>query len=538
MTPRNKTTFFTAGALALILIFAFFVRIYDIENIPAGIYPDEAANGVDALHALETNNFDLFYPANFGREGLFINLQALSIALFGNTITALKLWSIIFGTLSVLGISLLATELFKRRGAGLIAGCMLATSYWAINFSRIGFRAIMTTFLLTFSFYFFFRGLRTRRLTDFLISGAIFGLGLHTYVAFRLAPLILILLLPALFLSYEKFLKRFWKHSLCFLFGALVTALPMLYHFFIAHPEDFASRSAHISVFSPEINHGNITATLAKTFSTSLIKYNFFGDQNWRHNYPPYPILDPFVGTLFLAGFLFVIWQTITLIGRRIRNGDRDTRLVTDMFLLGSFFTMLMPEFLTDEGLPHALRSIGTQMPVFLMATLPALWILKKALRSAPGMKIALFSLLSITLIASATFNLTKYFVFFAASPSAAGSFNENYTNMGRYLLTLPDHLHKYILIDEKGNDDRFHLPVFAHPVYYLTYQRVANLEIIRSETTFTSPGILLMLNYNDALAKKFQSLYPGTSIERIDMNGPERTGGDFNVIILPEIKK
>lgn len=538
MTPRSKTTLQIGTALALILALAFFVRIYHIESIPAGIYPDEAANGVDALHALETNNFELFYPANFGREGLFINLQALSIALFGNTITGLKLWSIIFGTLSVLGISLLATELFKRRGAGLIAGFMLATSYWAINFSRIGFRAIMTTFLLTFSFYFFFRGLRTRRFTDFLLSGAIFGLGLHTYVAFRLAPLILILLLPALLLSYEKFLKRFWKHALFFLFGAFVTAAPMLYYFFISHPDDFSSRSSHISIFAPEINHGNLWGTLAKTFSTSLIKYNFFGDQNWRHNYPPYPILDPFVGTFFLAGFLFVIWQTVTLIGRRIRDGDRDTRLVTNVFLLGSFFAMLAPEFLTDEGLPHALRSIGTQMPVFLMATLPAFWILKKALRSEPGMKIALFSLLIITLLASATFNLTKYFVFFAASPSAAGSFNENYTNMGRYLLTLPDNVNKYVLFDEKGNNDRFHLPVFAHPTYYLTYHRVANLSIVNPDTTFVGPGILLMVNYNDTLAKKFQSLYPGATIERIDMNGPNRTGGDFNVIVLPEKKK
>ena len=431
-----------------ILILAFAVRIYRIDSIPAGLYPDEAANGVDALHAIETGNFELFYPANFGREGLFINLQALSIALFGNTILGLKLWSILFGTFSVLGIYLLGRELFHRRAAGIIAAFMLATSYWAINFSRIGFRAIMTTFLLSFSFYFFFRGLRTRRLTDFLISGLIFGLGLHTYVAFRLAPLILIILLPALILSYEHFLRRFWKHTALFLLGAFVAASPMLYYFFISHPEDFASRSSHISVFAPEINRGDLWGTITKTFSISLIKYNFFGDQNWRHNYPPYPILDPFVGTLFLAGFLYIIWQTITLLGRRIREGDRDTRLVTGFFLLGSFFVMLMPEFLTNEGLPHALRSIGTQTPVFLMAALPAFWIMQKALRSPLGTRIALFAILIIALFGSAIFNLTKYFVFFAASPAAAGSFNENYTNMSRYLLSLPDEIHKYVLVD------------------------------------------------------------------------------------------
>ncbi len=535
MFEKKTLSFLTVGALLLIIAFAFFVRFTHIETIPIGLYPDEAANGVDAVHALETGNFQIFYEANFGREGLFINIQAFFISLFGNTITGLKFASILFGTLSVLGIYLLAKELFHRRSAGLLASFMLATSYWAINFSRIGFRAIMTTFLLTFSFYFFFRGLRSQKLRDFLYAGLIFGFGLHTYIAFRVAPLILVLLLPALMLSYEKFLRRFWKHGLMFILGAFIAAAPMLYYFFVSHPEDFSSRSSHISVFAPDINHGNLWGTLGKTFSISLIKYNFWGDQNWRHNYPPYPILDPFVGTFFLASFLFVIWQTVTLLGKRIREGDRDTRLVTNAFLLGSFFVMLMPEFLTDEGLPHALRSIGTQMPVFLMATMTAFWIFNKALRSQPGTKVALLSILTVSLFLSATFNLTKYFVFFASSTHASGAFNENYRNMADYLLSLPDTTRKYVLINEKGENDRFRLPVYAHPIYFLTYHRVANMEIVQKDTTIRRNSIFLMPNYNATLAERIQKLYPDARIEHIDMNGPRRAGGEFDVIIFPE---
>lgn len=534
MFTKKHLSLSVVGALACIILLAFVVRLTNIEAIPVGLYPDEAANGVDALHAIETGNFQIFYPANFGREGLFINIQAFFISIFGNTITGLKFASILFGTLSVLGIYLLGRELFHRRGAGLIAGFMLATSYWAINFSRIGFRAIMVTFLLTFAFYFFFRGLRTHKWHDFLISGLIFGLGLHTYIAFRVAPLILVFLLPVLMLSYEKFLKRFWKHGLVFLLGAFITSAPMLYHFFISNPDDFASRSSHISVFNPEVNHGNLPATLAKTFSLSLLKYNFWGDQNWRHNYPPYPVLDPFVGTFFLAGLLFVIWQTVTLMGRRLRDGDRDLRLVTYTFLLITFFVMLIPEFLTDEGLPHALRSIGTQTPVFLMASLSAFWVLSKALRSQPGTKLALLSLLVITLVSSATWNLTKYFGFFPNNVHASGYFNENYRNMASYLLSLPDTTHKYVLINEKGENNRFDLPVFAHPVYYLTYHKVANMEIVQQETIIRRGAVFLMLNYNDVLAKKMLRLYPDAYTEHIDWNGP-RQGGEFDVIILPE---
>jgi 4-amino-4-deoxy-L-arabinose transferase-like glycosyltransferase len=523
--------------LAAILILAFAARIYHIETIPAGLYPDEAANGVDAIHAIETNHFQLFYRANNGREGLFINLQALSIAIFGNTITGLKLWSILFGTLSVLGIYLLGMELFHRRTTGILAAFMLATSYWAINFSRIGFRAIMTTFVLTFSFYFFFRGLRTRTRRDFVFSGLLFGLGLHTYIAFRVAPLILVILLPALLLSHEQFIRRFWKHGTLFLLAAFIAAAPMLYHLFVSHPEDFASRSSDISVFSAEANHGNLLGTLAKTVFLSLVKYNFRGDQNWRHNYPPYPILDPFVGTFFLAGLLFVIWQTARLLGRRIREGERDTRLVANFFLLGSFGVMLMPEFLTNSALPHALRSIGTQTPVFLMAALAAFWLVREALRAQGGVRIALLSLLVVLLGGSAVLNLTKYFVFFVRSENAATSFDERYTNMARYLISLPEEINKYVLIDNNGSNDRFNLPVFAHPVYFLTYHRVANLEIAHGDMALHRPGAFLMLYYSDSVARRIQQRYRDASIERVDMNGPERNGGEFRIIILPRAR-
>ncbi len=534
MRSRVRSPLALTLALIAILVFAFFLRIYHLESLPVGLYPDEAANGVDALHALETKRFELFYPANFGREGLFINLQALSIWLFGNTIIALKLFSVIFGTLTVLGFFLLGKELFHRTSAGLIAAFMLTTSYWAINFSRIGFRAIMTSFLLAFSFFFFFRGLRTQKKRDFLFAGLIFGLGLHTYIAFRVAPLILILLLPALLLSYEHFLRRFWKHGLLFMLGACIAAAPMFYHFFISHPEDFESRSSHISVFSPEVNQGNLFGTIARTFSVSLVKYTFFGDQNWRHNYPPYPILDPVVGTFFLTGFCILFWRFVYLLYRRLRYQDRDFRLIIDTFLFSSFFVMLAPEFLTNEGLPHALRSIGTQVPIFLFATVPVMWLLTNAKQAGAGRRIAIVSFLLIAFSFSTAFNVAKYFILFAEHPKAGAAFNENYTNMATYFLSLPDHIHKYYLIDTGGNKDRFHLPVAGMPVYFLTYGKVQNFEIVSSDTVFQTPGILIMTHFDQATAEQYEERMPETRIIHIDLNGPDRIGGDFDVLLFP----
>jgi hypothetical protein len=186
-----------------------------------------------------------------------------------------------------------------------------------------------------------------------------------------------------------------------------------MFYDFYQHPDHFSSRTSAVSVFSPEINHGHPWQMFGKTVGLSLIKYNFWGDQNWRHNYPPYPVLDPLVGTLFLLGLVYVIYQTVKLLGERFREGKRDERLIRNWLLLSAFFVMLMPEFLTEEGLPHALRAIGTQTPVFLLATLPLIRLVDRIKNGFVGTRIAFLSLVVVVLFVSGFFNLTKYFVFF-----------------------------------------------------------------------------------------------------------------------------
>ncbi|MFZ1654905.1 MAG: glycosyltransferase family 39 protein [Candidatus Moraniibacteriota bacterium] len=518
--------------LFAILVLALFVRVYHLDSLPAGLYPDEATNGTDALLANETGNYRLLYTNNYGREGLFINLQALAVKYFGNTVPVLKFWSVVFGTLAVFGIFLLARELFARRLYALIAAFLLATSYWAINFSRIGFRAIMVTFLLTFSFYFFFRGLRTNRLRDFLVAGLFLGTGLHTYVAFRLAPLILIALLPALLLTYERFLARYWKHGLTFLLGAFITAAPMFYDFYI-HPDHFSSRTGAVSIFSPDINKGDFWGTFGKTFGLSLIKYNFWGDQNWRHNYPPYPILDPVTGAFFLTGFLYIIWETVKLIGLRFREKLRDERLVRNWFLLSAFFVMLMPEFLTEEGLPHALRAIGTQMPVYLIALIPIIWVVNRARLSLASSRVALYSLLAFGIFFGAAFNLTKYFVFFNHNPNQHGAFNQNFRNMAVYAMSLPDDTMKYIVTNGGGRIMEDGLPVSAQPIKFLTAGKIENLVYLTPETNIrTKNSLIILMHRDESIIERLKKLRPNVRVEQIDLY--PGTTSEFTVLRFP----
>ena len=143
--------------ISLVFVTAVFLRTYRLSELPPGLYPDEAMNGNNALEALSTSQpiggFKLYYPENNGREGLFINIQALVLQFFMSLSGGLtepwmlRATSAFFGSLTVLGIYFLGRELFSRR-VGFLASLFLATSFWHILFSRVGFRAIMAPFCL------------------------------------------------------------------------------------------------------------------------------------------------------------------------------------------------------------------------------------------------------------------------------------------------------------------------------------------------------------------------------------------------------
>jgi len=150
--------------LLIILIIAAFFRLWQLDSIPPGLYPDEAINGNEALDIIQQGKFKIFYPENNGREGLFIWLISLSFLIFGPSIWAIKIVPAIFGILTVLGLYLLTKELLriencklkivnlKNETIALTASFFLAISFWHINFSRIGFRAILVPFVWSLVF--------------------------------------------------------------------------------------------------------------------------------------------------------------------------------------------------------------------------------------------------------------------------------------------------------------------------------------------------------------------------------------------------
>lgn len=430
--------------LIVILGIAVFFRVWQLESIPPGLYPDEAINGNQAI----SEPRKIFYPENNGREGLFINLIFLSFSIFSVSIWSIKIVAAIMGILTVLGIYLLTKELFvqcneaRPRYIALLSSFFLATSFWHMNFSRIGFRGILVPFILVFSFYFLFRGFRTQKTSNFILAGIFFGLGFYTYISFRLTILLLfIVLLCWWFISRKQDLsKKFIIHTSYFLILTFIVALPIGIYFF-QNPGDFISRTTEVSIFAQQ----NPIKAFGESLGRHLAMFNFSGDFNWRHNFAGSPMLLWPIGILFLVGIGISIKKIVGAVRKK-----NYLLFTIHCLLLSWFFIMLLPGILTYEGIPHALRTIGVIPVVYIFTGLGGWWVYEQLKKIIKNKKL-LISLCLLFLISVTYGQFCKYFLNWAKNPEVEGAFSKNYLAIGNYLNSLPPEIQKYVIVNQLG---------------------------------------------------------------------------------------
>src|ERR1019366_9110062 len=252
---RNRRLLLLFGVLAI----ASFLRFYHLTTTPPVLSIDEAMDGVNAQNVVQTGQFKVYYPEDNGREGLYVNILALAFRYHLLPDTApwsVRMPAAVIGVLTVLGVYLLVTELFTESIA-LLSAFLLATSFWHINFSRIGFRAILAPFCLSWAMYFLLRAFRgnsprngslpgaegTAKYFLYAMAGGVFcGLGFYTYIAFRITPLLLPV--PIVFFRKEP---AVWKCAALFLTVTFLVALPIGWYY-LHHPAGFLGRTAQVSV--------------------------------------------------------------------------------------------------------------------------------------------------------------------------------------------------------------------------------------------------------------------------------------------------
>ena len=280
-----------------ILILAGFLRFYHLTSLPPGLYPDEASYGNDAAYISHSLRLKVFYRD----EGIFVNILAVLFRF--HLLPTNKPWSVRFpsaaaGVLTVLGIYLFVAELFGD-APGLCAAFLLATAFWHIHLSRLGFLASFAALFLTFAAYFLSRAYKTTSRAAWyyaILAGITFSSGFYSYII-PVSPLILLIFVP-----FFKGTRGFWKRSSIFLTASFIIGLP-IGRFFVRYPDAFFVRMRQISVTNDE----HPTRTFASNLVKTALEFNFRGDQNWRQNISGAPQLFWPVGILFIIGLILAV---------------------------------------------------------------------------------------------------------------------------------------------------------------------------------------------------------------------------------------
>ena len=304
------------------LLVAIFLRFYGLDSVLPVLSYDEAENGLDALGVLAGER-PIFFTENFGREALFIYLQAISIALLGQTDLALRIVSAVIGILTVVASYLLVQRMFNARIALLACG-WLSISLWHVIFSRVGLRTISLPLFLAVGFYCLWRGLeevstqatapsdstmtanRSRSVVWFALSGIVIGLSLYTYSTARFAPFVIVALGMYTALLHRQLLRKALPELVLALALATLVFLPEGL-FFLRNPESFLARAHYVWVFNPTLHQGNPGQALFDSALRSLGMFAIRGDTSWGHNISGRPIFDPLSALLMLVGLALAV---------------------------------------------------------------------------------------------------------------------------------------------------------------------------------------------------------------------------------------
>ncbi|MBI5878663.1 MAG: glycosyltransferase family 39 protein [Chloroflexi bacterium] len=387
--------------LFVVLFIAIVPRLCANDQIPAGLWLDEAREGIAARQMLADPTYRPVYIPYVERPAHHMYLVALAFAFLGDTVSTLRSVATAFSLLNMLAAFLLFRRWFggDARG-GLLAAALLATMRYDLTLSRILFDANSTLFFMFTSAFLLDRGLRNRHQSDFALAGLVIGLGLGFYLPMRIYALLVIsggIAVAAAAAWRARSLAAvmaFRAHTLMFITGLWLASAPIV-AYAVAKPDVFFDRNNSASVFY-ERAEPDLAVAVASSIIRHLGMFNASGDANGRHNLPGAPMFDDATGVLFMLGGALVL--------ARLRRAPNAIMLVV-------FAAMMQAGALaTDWEAPHALRAIG-MLPAALYACTYGLTAVIKLAREQMGVRPRLAATaVTVLLLVIGWSNLDTYF--------------------------------------------------------------------------------------------------------------------------------
>lgn len=371
--PSRLAPLTTAQRAALlgVVVLAAIVFGWALTTIPAEVHGDDAEVGLDAIRLLES--FNLFGAGWFELPRFHAFPTMLGLRVFGITLFGLRVTSAILGVAGVLLLFAVVRRLWHADLA-LLACLLLVGQRFYIHLSRTGYHYIDTPVLSLLAVLLLLQVWQDNRLGAALWCGLALGLGIQTYYASRLVPVLLALTWIA-WLPETPRAQRTARllQLLIIAVTALAVAAPM-FGYFAHHWADFWERTRDTSMFTPAARHHlsygyrteNIGVILAIQLRAALSLFNVTGDNALQYGYGG-GLLDPVSGALFILG------AGLAVGGLRQRRWRLVALWLLLPLIIGAALTLDTPFYPRISGL----------VPFAVLLVAAALWRLRALLAAA-----------------------------------------------------------------------------------------------------------------------------------------------------------
>lgn len=349
-----------------------------MENNPVSLYWDEASIGYEAYSVSETGSdmhgndwLQPIYPA-YGdyKAPVYIWLTALILKIYPVSQTAVRLPSVILGSLSILLVYFLSRELIgkeRRSYLPLFVAVAMAVLPWHIHFSRVGFEANVGLFFVIFSLWML---LKARMKSEWLIMAVISGaLGIYSYFSIRL---VLPLMWGCTVIIFWKSYKKRWLHLLLAFIGLILLMVPMFRSPYYAISNQYRLSTENVlrddsgvlranalrnedgyTLVSRILHHRYWERTrelVTNVFDHLSFDYLFMtGDSNLRHSSR-------------VSGLMLLAMAPAFAVG--LASLTKKKRLFA--LVLAWWLVALIPASIPEET-PHALRSLNAIVPIVII---------------------------------------------------------------------------------------------------------------------------------------------------------------------------
>lgn len=510
--------------LILIIILAAVLRLWNLNNFPAGLNADEAAIGYNAFSLFQTGKDEYGTPwpltfKSFGdfKPGLYFYTVIPFVAMFDLNEWAVRLPSAIFGILTVFLIYFLGKEIFKNRLVGLLSSFLLAISPWHLHYSRGGWETNMATFFITLGVYLFIKGKNNYQILLWSIIS--FLISMYTYQSPRLIiPVLVVCLLVFYKRSLMEIIKKIeTKKKIVLGLLFLILSLPLILQFTSG---EGSARFDGLSIFSDpgpssRINelrgeHDNLNSFKDKLLHNKLTAYgpSFLGHY-LDHFRPDFLFIrgDPLIrnkvpetGQFYLIEALFLVVGLLSLIKNRFEH----IKLLIIWILIAPIASSMTYQT------PHALRALNMVVPLTLLMGygIISLWFMVYGLwrKIVIGLVVVIF-------LFEFVHYMESYYVHYPKRYPLAWEygFKEMVEKLGKY-----EHLYNNVVITDRY-DQPYILMLFYKKYDPLKYQPQAllsprdkfNFGTVRSFDKFEFRPIL-----PEEINKSDNTLFVGTDQE------------------------